>query len=417
MRTLNIEIIAIGNEVLSGATSNTNAAEISQALLQIGVVPSRHSVLPDDPHVLRSELRLALDRSNLVITTGGLGPTLDDLTRNIAAELYHSHLAVDPFLVEDLTKRYGSQLTTIQDQATVPVKAKVFPNPVGTAPGFLFEEHGKRLILLPGVPLEMRKMLADHVIPFVNEMAARTERHFRKTVNLLELPEAAVDPFLREIAGRYPTVAFGIYPSLGILGIHMTVQSSSQKEADRLIDPPLREFLQKFKANTFQAPSGKIDEAVHALLLASGATLSLAESCTGGAIAARLVRHPGASEYLLGGVVAYSNAMKESVLHVPKELIQSHGAVSGEVVEAMLNGILELTGSDYAAAVSGVAGPSGGTPAKPVGTVWCGIAKKDENMQTWQLQARGSREMIIERSINAVLSRLYKLVKQESGGP
>jgi nicotinamide-nucleotide amidase len=326
--------------------------------------------------------------------------------------LFQSDFKVDAWLLEDLKKRYGT-LHTLEDQATVPVKAKMIYNPVGTAPGLIFEEKGKRLILMPGVPPEMRKMLADHVLPYVKGVAAGFKRYFRKGVNLFDIGESAVDPFLRELAARYPDVSIGIYPNLGLLGVNMTFLADSQTQADQALEAPLQELQQKFKDHLYQAPSGRIDEAVHLQLLRLGATLGIAESCTGGAIAARLVRHPGASEYLLGGVVAYSNAMKQALLQVPKELIQSHGAVSGEVVEAMLNGIMDLTGCDYAVAVSGVAGPGGGTPQKPVGTVWCGAAKKDETLYTWQIHARGSREMVIERSLNAVLAKLYRLLAQE----
>lgn len=413
MATLSAEIVAIGNEVLSGITANTNAAEISNGLMQVGIQPCRHTVLPDDFEVLREELRQAVGRSDLVITTGGLGPTVDDLTRQAAADLFHSDFRFDEGIAQELTQRYEGRLLSVEDQATVPAKAKVLNNPVGTAPGFIFHEEGKLLILLPGVPQEMRKMLSEQVLPYLRTTVPPDKRLYRKELHLFELPESAVDPALRKLQAEYPSVKMGIYPNLGLLQITMTASAPSQEAAEKFLAPPMKQLEEMFMDHVYRSPTGKIDEAVHFLLLEKGATLSLAESCTGGAIAARLVKHPGASDYLLGSIVAYSNSLKETVLRVPKETMKAHGAVSSETAEAMLRGVMELTGSDYAAAITGIAGPAGGTDDKPVGTIWCGAAKKDEALYTWKIKAYGSREMVIERSIHAILSKLYKMLSEE----
>lgn len=414
MCSLKIEIVAIGNEVMSGVTTNTNAAEIGRALLEIGLIATRQTVLPDKSELLKEGLREALQRSDIVITTGGLGPTCDDITRQAAAELFHSDFIFRPEIAAELEKRYGAALPTIKDQATVPIKAEVLSNPLGTAPGFIFEEQGKIFILMPGVPPEMRAMLANYTIPFLDKRISPRERFYRKTAHLLNLPEAAVDPYLREIGSKYPQVDMGIYPSLGTLTVHMTVHAESKRAAENLLQAPYQLLREKFANHLYEAPSGKIDEAVHMRLIELKQTLSIAESCTGGAVSARLTRHSGASNYFLGGFVTYSNAMKEKVLNVPKSLIEAHGAVSAEVVNAMLDGVLALTGSDYAMAVTGIAGPSGGTPTKPVGTVWCGVARQGQKTHIWLLNARGSREMVIERSINAVLCNLYLMLKDSS---
>ncbi len=413
MASLNAEIVAIGSEVLAGITANTNAAEISKGLLQIGVHFRRHTVVPDILEVIKEELRQAVGRSDLVITTGGLGPTVDDLTRTAAADVFQSDFRFDPAIAEELKQRYGDKLLTIEDQATVPTKAKVLRNPVGTAPGFIFHDGGKILILLPGVPPEMRKMLAEQVIPYLKTAIPQGLRTHMKELHLFELPESAVDPTLRKLQAEYPAVIMGIYPNLGLLHITMTASAPNDEVAEKLLSPPMKQLQESFKEHVYFAPSGTIDEAVHLQLLGKGATLSLAESCTGGAIAARLVKHPGASEYLLGSIVAYSNGLKESILDVPKEVMKEHGAVSSETAEAMLKGVMRLTGSDYTVAVTGIAGPAGGTDDKPVGTIWCGAAKKDGALYTWKIKAYGSREMVIERSIHAVLSKLYKMLTLE----
>lgn len=415
MTALNTEIIAIGNEVLAGITVNTNATEISQALYQIGVIPIQHTALPDHYEALKSGLKEALERSDIVICTGGLGPTVDDITRKVSAELFHSDFKVDPRVLDDLKHRFGNKLVSMEDQATVPVKARVVPNPVGTAPGFIFQEGKKILILMPGVPQEMRKMLSEQIVPFLKGIIPHETRAYRQTVSLFEMTESAVDPMLRELHSRYPNIIFGIYPNLGLLTITLSTYAATSEEGLKKLEPAVKELRKRFEKNIFESNNGKIDEAVHMLLLKSGKSLSLAESCTGGALAARLIRNPGASEYMLGSIVAYSNKMKSHILGVPEDVLRKEGAVSSDTVEWMLKGVLELTGSDYAVAVTGIAGPGGGTPDKPVGTVWCGIAKKDESLYTWNIQGYGgTREMVIERSINAILAKLYKLLSEEN---
>lgn len=412
--SLSTEIIAIGNEVLAGITVNTNAAEIGQALHQIGVIPSRQVALPDNYEILKQGLKESLDRSELIICTGGLGPTVDDITRNVAAELFHSDFKLDPRLLDELKHRYGNKTVSLEDQATVPVKAKIISNPVGTAPGFIFQENGKTLMLLPGVPQEMRKMLHEQVIPFLKGVIPQEKRAFRKVVCLFEMTESRVDPTLRELQARYPDLLFGIYPNLGLLMITVSTFAASQNEANNKLQVVVDELRKKFESHLFESDNGKIDGAVHHLLMKSGKSLSVAESCTGGALAARLIRNAGASEYMLGSIVAYSNKMKKDVLGVPEDVLKKEGAVSSDTVEWMLKGVMELTGSDYAVAVTGIAGPGGGTPEKPVGTVWCGVAKKDESLYTWNIQGfGGSREMVIERSINAILAKLYKVLNEE----
>ncbi len=415
MSALSTEIVAIGNEVLAGITVNTNASEISHALYQIGIVPIRHTALPDQYEALKLGLTEALNRSDIVICTGGLGPTVDDITRKAAAELFHSDFKIDPRVMDDLKHRFGNKLTSIEDQATVPIKAKVVPNPVGTAPGFIFQEGKKILILMPGVPQEMRKMLSEQIVPFLKGIIPQESRAYRQSVCLFEMTESAVDPMLRELHARYPHIIFGIYPNLGLVTITLSTYAASQAEGMQKLEGAIKELRKRFEKNIFESNNGRIDEAVHMLLLKSGKTLGLAESCTGGALAARLIRNPGASEYMLGSIVAYSNKLKSHILGVPEDVLRKEGAVSADTVEWMLKGVMELTGCDYAAAVTGIAGPGGGTPDKPVGTVWCGIAKKEESLYTWNIQGYGgTREMVIERSINAILAKLYKLLREEN---
>lgn len=408
---MNIEIVAIGNEVLSGFTINTNAAFLSERLLDEGWKTSRHTVLPDDPASLRSGLNEALARNEIVIATGGLGPTCDDLTRAIAAELFDSDFRRDEEIIADLKKRYGEFFETINDQATVPVKAHVLKNSVGTAPGLVFSENGKILMLLPGVPPEMRAMWQNEALPYLKAHLPKQERYFFKRMNIFDMSESVVDKHLRQLQEQYFDVEFGIYPGQKVLGVHLMTKAKDSDTAMARLKVPYEYLLNQFRENFFDSASGKISESVHEYFLKNGLTLAAAESCTGGSVASALTKLPGASQYFLGSIVAYSNDMKIKLLDVPEKLIQEKGAVSEEVVAAMLQGLYSKTSCDYAIAVTGIAGPTGGTPEKPVGTVWCAAGKRGTSPKVWKFFARGNREMVIERSVNVVLAGLLGIVK------
>lgn len=407
-QTPSIEVISIGNEILNGTIVNSNAAFISSRLFQEGIEVKRHTVLSDDPVLLKEGLKEALSRSSIVLTTGGLGPTCDDLTRQVAAELFHSDFQLNEELLADLKKRYGANFPTLIDQATIPIKAKPLKNLLGTAPGFLFEEN-QSLILMPGVPHEMKAMLEEEVIPFIKQKM-RGKKIFRKSLYFFHLFEAQVDPTLRQLQEKYPHISYGIYPSLGTLRVHVSVSAQTDEEANQVLEPVVVVLKKQFHNNLFESPTGKLDDAIHHLLIEKKKTLSIAESCTGGALSARFTRHPGASQYFLGGMVAYANAFKEELLHVSKADLEKEGAVSDAVVKQMAEQIKQMTRSDIAISVSGIAGPTGGSEQKPVGTVFYAIAT-DTETQVWKLQALGTREMVIERSINEILGNLYKLVK------
>lgn len=398
---MHIEVVAIGSELLVGSTINTNAADIGRALFQAGYRVDRQSTLPDEAAALKAGLEECLQRSRLVICTGGLGPTCDDITRQTAAALFNSPFRFDAAIAAELKKRYGNALISLEDQATVPVKAAILPNAVGTAPGLVFESPTATLVLMPGIPREMRVMLHEQLIPHLKTHFAPPVPKACRAAHFFSLSESAVDPLIRQLHERFPAVDFGIYPSYGIMSIYATVDQDKSTQLQAL-----EELSAHFAAHHFESPTGKVEEAVWQLFTQKGWTLSTAESCTGGGIAARLTQVPGASAYFLGGIVSYDNALKKKLLNVPESQLTAHGAVSEEVVSAMAQGAIAATGSDVAIAVSGVAGPSGGTAEKPVGTVWLAIAKKGQPPHAWKLQARGNRGMIIEWSINTALGKL-----------
>ncbi|MCB1119179.1 MAG: CinA family nicotinamide mononucleotide deamidase-related protein [Chlamydiia bacterium] len=392
-----IEIVAIGDELLAGHGVNSNATVISAALFDAGFCVSQHHVFSDQEKALHDALKVALERASCIITTGGLGPTCDDHTRKVIAKLFGDRLEKRPELVEKL-KSYFGEHATLEDQATVPTQARLLDNPAGTASGLVMDNGKQLLIAMPGVPKEMVPMLHNHVIPYLKK-ELKGEKKEKERLFFCHITESEVDPIIRQLQKKYPQVAFGIYPAHGTLAVHMTGNHHEAK----------RELLEKFGSYAYDAPNGDIDEAVHQLMVDKELTLSVAESCTGGALAATITRHPGSSKYFLGGVVAYSNALKKNLLQVKN--VDQWGAVSKETVTEMVLGILEQTGSDWALAVSGIAGPDGGTDDKPVGTVWYALCHRGRDPSIWQKHLRGTREVIITHSVNLLLSELYLKVK------
>lgn len=364
-----VEIVAIGNEVLAGLTVNSNAAWISKQLFDAGIPVSEHRVLPDDEETLLEALAESAMRADFVIATGGLGPTIDDITVPLAEKLFGQALLI--------------------------------PNPVGSAKGLLYE----KIVFLPGVPLEMKAMFTESVLPHLKKLVASANK-VRERLNFCLLPESAVDPELRRLKEKFPDVDFGIYPQAGVLNVTLTAESYSD------LEEPLHVLKNKFEANLFESETGKIDEAVYKLLLKKGKTLSLAESMTGGTVARRLVLHAGISEVFLGGVVAYSNESKVNLLNVNPLQIERVGAVSEEIAREMAEGALERFNSDYSLSITGIAGPTGDTPEKPIGYTWCALAEKGGETLAWKLEGRAtSRRMAIEYGTLTLLSHLYLHLK------
>lgn len=406
-----IEIVSIGAELLTGQTVNTNASVIAKALLKHGYGVSHVTAVPDHHNPMKAAIEEAMNRASVVITTGGLGPTGDDITRSTLAEIFESQLVHDAEVAADLEKRYGKELETLSDQATVIQGAQVIPNAIGTAPGFILKKEEKTVIVLPGVPVQMQEMLEKSVIPYLQETH---KRHlFQHAVYLFLMSEQHVDPLLRSLEEKHPDVEFGICPSYGTLSIYLRAHASSQDEAEEKFAPILFELREKFRHRIFSEKYHDIEYAVHEQFIARGLTLACAESCTGGRIASRLTKISGCSDYFLGSLVTYSNHMKTSVLAVKPDTLQEHGAVSRETVIEMVKGTLSVSGADYALSVSGIAGPTGGTDEKPVGTVWGAIAHKKGDVFTGLLPLKGTRKRatLIEYSATYLLAHLWRYIQ------
>jgi nicotinamide-nucleotide amidase len=408
---MGVEIVAIGNEVLNGFVFNTNASYIAQQLLIYGFKTERHTVLPDNIPQLEKDLQEVMLRSRIVIITGGLGPTCDDLTRTVVAHLFSTDLYYNDELAVELKARYGNRLISLRDQATVIKNALLLKNPIGTASGFVLESKKSTFILLPGVPAEMKLMLNEQVIPYLITHFPPRLRKFWKQIHFFGLSEALIDPELRLLKEKYSEVDFGIYASQGTLAVEINLESNDSSGAEKKISKIETLLLTKFKNNHFDVPTGKIEEAIHHLFLEKKITLSLAESCTGGALAAKLIAIPKASKYFIGSLVTYSNELKTKLLGVSEALLNQNGAISKEVVDCMVTKVQQITNSEWSVAISGIAGPTGGTKEKPVGTVWASILQKGHVPFAFKLQCTGNRQMIIERTCNLVLGELLKRVR------
>jgi competence/damage-inducible protein CinA-like protein len=404
---MHIEIISIGNELLNGQTINSNAGYLSRLLNENGYQCYRHLAIPDDLKILSIELKQAFNQSDILICCGGLGPTLDDLTKDVISNLFGLELVCD-FQVKENIKQRFLNYAGLEKDALVLKGSKVLLNNVGTAPGFIIENNNKALILLPGVPLELKLMFLEGVIPYLKEKFPIPEKIYQKRIGLFLILEIEVDILLRAFKLKYPKLDIGIYPSYGYIVISVKKVLSIFDDCSDDVEEVIETIKLNFPKNCFEK---SIPLDLHQNLLDKKLKVAIAESLTGGAIASCLTKIPNASKYFEGGIVAYSNQVKIKHLHVNKNTIEDFGAVSVEVLSEMLDGLLNTTCADYALATSGIAGPSGGTDKKPVGTVCVGWANKENQREIAFIHIQGNREKVIEKSVNTALAMLLKKIK------
>jgi nicotinamide-nucleotide amidase len=410
------EIVTIGTEMLLGDLIDTNTAWISQRLAELGVAIYRHTTVGDNPERIVEALREASYRSTLVITTGGLGPTSDDLTNACLSTLTGREMVEYPEArehVDEMFQRFGRKPTENNyKQALFPKGTKLIPNPVGTAMGALVEWEGTLFVTLPGVPVEMKSMFGETLEPLVR---ARSDGSIvSKTLHFAGIGESALAEKVQEfLDARDPTVA--PLAGQGRVRLRITTRAATEEEALDKISPVEREILSRLDDFYYGQGDETLEGAVARLLQERGATLALAESCTGGLLAKRLTDMPGSSAYFTEGLVTYSNEAKERLLGVPHALLLEHGAVSEPVARAMAEGSRTFSGADYGLSVTGIAGPDGGTEEKPVGLVFVGISDargtfaEKLDFTAW---AR-SRDSIRERSTNRAFDLLRLRLERE----
>lgn len=404
-----IEIITIGNELLEGQIQNTNVTYVCKKLYKAGYLPFFQCSILDQEKALIDQFNQSLSRSDVVICSGGLGPTQDDITLKVAASLFDSEFHIHKDLLKNLEKRYGkiADKKIILPFANVPKKAELMLDQLGMAPGFIFTQDQKKLILLPGVPYEFRHLVDHNLIPYLKKHFPIQIKEYKKVIHLCRVAESHITPFLDLLLKKDPKLRVGIYPHLGILSLHFKVSASSQIEANKSLNSCLAAVKKEFPQHWFDGKFQNIEEAIHDLLKKKKLSLSIAESCTGGALSALLTGLGGASEFLKGSIVSYDNEAKQKILKVKKETLQKKGAVSEECVIEMAKGVQKLFKTDLAFATSGIAGPTGGTAQKPVGYVWMAIAYKNKILIRQNMQLSGDRQTIIQRTVNYTLAELW----------
>ncbi len=414
------ELVFVGTELLLGQILNTNAQYISRRLADLGVDNYYQTVVGDNWERLAEVLRQALGRADLVITSGGLGPTLDDITKEVAAEVLGIPLELhQPSLehVEGFFRRRGREMTeNNRKQALMPKGARVLPNPPGTAPGMIAERDGKAIAVLPGPPNEMQPMFESGVVPYILEKTgARPVTLVTKTLRFSGIGESALESKLRDLMEKQidPTVA--PYAKLGEVHLRLATKAATREEGLRRLEPLEAEIKARAGRYLYGYDEEPLEGAVGRLLREKGQTLAVAESCSGGILAKRLTDLPGSSDYFLLGAVTYANEAKQALLGVTEEMLSEHGAVSEPVARAMAEGVRRMSGSDWSLSVTGIAGPGGGTPTKPVGTVWFGLSGPD-GTKAWTEQLWGSRDDIRRRSAQVALTRLWQRLRGEEPG-
>jgi len=409
---LTAEIIAVGSELLTPEKTDTNSLWLTEKLMGIGVEVKLKTIVGDDEARLEETIRDALERSDIVITTGGLGPTEDDVTRQVSARAagrelkYHDDLEAE---LRERFRRWGREMPEINKrQAFVIDGADILPNPNGSAVGMMLNDEGKFLVVLPGPPREMQPMFEDHVLETLRSVAGNVAV-VRRLLRVSGMGESAVDELIAPIYKSYPAVQTSILFNRTEIEIHLFASAKSEAEGAAVLDELASKLAEKLGPAVFAMNGETMEEVVGDLLKQRKETVAVAESCTGGMIGMRLTDVAGSSAYFLEGVITYSNEAKKRALGVPADTLESFGAVSSQTAEAMARGVRERAATDYGIAVTGIAGPDGGSEEKPVGTVFIGYADSKVT-KSLRLTLPGDRYLIRWRSSQAALDYLRRQI-------
>ncbi|MFQ5737978.1 MAG: competence/damage-inducible protein A [Acidobacteriota bacterium] len=398
--SLEAEIIAVGTELLTSSRIETNSLFLAGKLNELGILVSRKVVVGDWPERIAAALRAAMGSSQIVMFTGGLGPTSDDITREVVAETLSRTLRLDSTVVEDLETRYhrfGFKMTDNNlRQAMVPAGAQVLKNGKGTAPGLFLKEGEVLIFLLPGPPRELRPMTEEQVIPLIRKHKRSSPRPFRR-LRVASLAESHVDSRVEPLYRAYPQIETTILSSPGVVDLFFSWRGQDDGPAKQQLDELDNRVRQELGVSIFSDQDEALEGALGRILRQKNLTLATAESCTGGLVSKLITDVPGSSDYFLGGVVGYSNGVKNRLLGVDQSSLDGCGAVSREVAIEMAAGACREVGADLGLSITGIAGPDGGTRDKPVGTVFFGLFDRGR-AQVKQRQMPGDRETIRLRS-------------------
>lgn len=402
---MKIELLTVGTELLLGFTIDTNGAEIARSLAAIGVEVVRRTSVGDDHAAIQDAVGAALDRTGAVIATGGLGPTRDDITKRAVADLLTMPLEFQEEIWEQLVERFQrlgrAPAVTNRSQAEVPRGGTVLRNRWGTAPGLWLESARGLVIMLPGVPIEMRNLVTHEVVPRLAPRAGNQVVRSR-TVRTAAIPESTLAERLGNIEAVLHPLGLAYLPGLEGVDLRLTSWGAGATESDARLDAGVTEVRRRAGENVYGEGEETLAEVVLALLRTRGHTLAVAESCTGGLLGGRLTDVPGSSDVFRGGIIAYDNSVKMRELDVPGDLLRLHGAVSEPVALAMADGVRQRLEVDVGVAITGIAGPGGGTAEKPVGTVCLAVSGLGDASVRRAIML-GSRPEIRARAVQTAL--------------
>jgi len=411
------EIISIGSEILKGQITDTNANFIAKKLVELGIDLEHISAVSDNPESLLSTLKLAFQRSDVIITTGGLGPTEDDITYQTIAQALNLKLIKYPGAEENLKRILKKINTTLSPsnlkQTYLPEGAKIIINQYGTAPAMILEKDNKIICSFPGVPHEMKRLVEENLIPYLKEKFPPSTIKKSKTLKITGLGESSVNELIRDYMNKQTNFSFGIYANPEDIQVQITTQAPTEKEVEKMLQSSVNQLTKILGNYIYGSDKETIEEVVGNLLKSKKLKVSVAESCTGGILGEMITRIPGSSKYFQGGVISYNSRVKEELLKVPPEVITKYGEVSRQTAKLMAEGVRRCCHSDIGISITGIAGPGGATDKKKVGLVYMALADGKKTL-TQKHQLFGDRQLIRLRSARRVLNmlRMYLMENQ-----
>lgn len=413
---MDAEIIAVGSELLTPYRLDTNSLFLTAELNRVGFPVRRKHVVGDCDEDLRTVFRSAMERVEVVVACGGLGPTADDRTREIVAELLGRKLKMNAAILRGIQERFRSFRRTMPEvnarQAMVPEGAEPLENTRGTAPGLWINQDGRIVILLPGPPAELQAMFAREVKPRLARIGGK-RRLYARDLRITGLPESEVDQRIAPVCARFSETELTILSGAGEIQVHPRLWSDDEAAANKLLDEMVEQLRLVLGENLFSTSGETLEMVVAQHLQEDRATIAVAESCTGGMLAARLTNVPGSSSYFRGGVVSYSNDLKSAWACVPKELIDAKGAVSAEVALAMAHGVRTQANATLGVGITGIAGPGGGTPEKPVGLVHIAVVNETSAKER-EFRFPGERDRVRQQATQAALEMVRRYLVYSS---
>ncbi len=411
---MTVEIIAVGTEILLGNIVNTNAAYLAEKCAALGLSCYHQDVVGDNEERLAETLKLALSRSDIILLSGGLGPTQDDLTKEVAARVFGKELYLHEPSREAIRQFFSERKLEITEnnwkQAMVPEGCIVVDNPGGTAPGIIMAENGRHVVLMPGPPGELIPMFERSIMPYLAELQSGVI--YSQTVKICGVGESKAESMVEDLVEVQSNPTIATYAKTGEVHLRVTATASDEKEAKKLVKPVVKELKGRFGNHVYTTDNDvTLERAVVDLLMANKLTACTVESCTGGMLSARLINVPGVSEVFKSGYVTYSNKSKRRLLGIKKNILLKHGAVSEQIAREMAKTSAALARTDVSVSTTGIAGPDGGTAEKPVGLVYigCNVCGR---ITVKECRFHGSREKIRESTVAAALSLMRECILQ-----